>query len=140
MRQMIYFHYLCAQFNITFIMPNSRAGDTLDMRPLVTVVLSSCLWLSISHGASLDTEKDHDRVIHGKALSDKEHDDYDHEYDHDAFLGDEASEFDDLTPEESQRRLGLIVDKIDTDNDGQVSMDELQKWIKFTQTRLEHRS
>jgi len=107
----------------------------LDMRPLVSVVLLSCWWATLSQAASLDNEKDHDRVIHGKPLSDKEHDDYDHEYDHDAFLGDEASEFDDLTPEESQRRLGLIVDKIDTDNDGQVSMDELQKWIKFTQTR-----
>eukprot|EP00092_Neocalanus_flemingeri_P017512 GFUD01018945.1.p1 GENE.GFUD01018945.1~~GFUD01018945.1.p1 ORF type:complete len:323 (+),score=114.28 GFUD01018945.1:52-1020(+) len=101
----------------------------------LTPLLLSCLWMIIIQGASLDHEKDHDRVIQGKPLSDKEHDDYDHEYDHDAFLGDEASEFDDLTPEESQRRLGMIVDKIDTDNDGQVSIDELQKWIKFTQTR-----
>ena len=31
---------------------------------------------------------------------------------HDAFLGEEqAHEFDDLTPEESQRRLGVIVDR-----------------------------
>jgi len=28
------------------------------------------------------------------------------EYDHEAFLGDEATQFDDLTPEESKRRLG----------------------------------
>ena len=40
------------------------------------------------------------------------HDDLDHDYDHEAFLGEEqAHEFDDLTPEESQRRLGVIVDR-----------------------------
>lgn len=63
------------------------------------------------------------------------HDDYDHDYDHDAFLGDEAGEFDDLTPEESQRRLAVIVDRIDTDGDGSVTVEELQQWIKYTQTR-----
>jgi len=86
----------------------------------------------------LDHEKDHDRVIHGRPLSDKEHvlgDVDDHDYDHEAFLGDEADEFDDLSPEESQRRLGIIVDKIDKDQDGQVSIEELAAWIKFTQTR-----
>ena len=43
-------------------------------------------------------------------LSDKEHDlhgEHNNDYDHDAFLGeDEAKEFDDLSPEESKRRLG----------------------------------
>jgi len=104
------------------------------MKPHLTLLIG-CLWLTFIQGASLDHEVDHDRVIHGKPLSDKDHDDYDHEYDHEAFLGDEASEFDDLTPEESQRRLGVIVDKIDSDGDGQVSIEELQKWIKFSQHR-----
>jgi len=105
------------------------------MKPHLNLVLVSCMWVALITAASLDHEKDHDRVLHGKPLSDKEHDDYDHEYDHDAFLGDEAEEFDDLAPEESQRRLGLIVDKIDKNNDGKVSVEELQKWIKFTQDR-----
>ena len=97
---------------------------------LLTVLISSCL------AASLDSEKDHDRVLHGKPLSDKEHhDDLDHDYDHEAFLGDEAHEFDDLSPEESQRRLAMIVDKIDTNSDGYVSVEELRNWIKFTQNR-----
>jgi len=100
-----------------------------------TRLLLICGIASFIQAASLDTEKEHDRVLHGKPLSDKDHNDYDHDYDHEAFLGDEADEFDDLSPEESQRRLGLIVDKIDTDGDGFVSMEELQKWIKFTQTR-----
>ena len=38
---------------------------------------------------------------------------HDYDYDHEAFLGDEAEEFDHLTPEESQHRLAAIVDKID---------------------------
>ena len=97
---------------------------------LSTVLIFHCL------AASLDSEKEHDRVLHGKSLSDKEHhDDLDHDYDHEAFLGDEAHEFDDLSPEESQRRLALIVDKIDADGDGYVSVDELRNWIKFTQSR-----
>jgi len=96
---------------------------------LICALLGSC------RGASLD-QADHDRVMHGMPLSDKEHhDDYDHDYDHEAFLGDEAGEFDDLTPEESQRRLAVIVDRIDTDGDGRVTVEELQQWIKFTQTR-----
>lgn len=38
---------------------------------------------------------------------------HDTDYDHDAFLGEEASDFENLSPEESMERLGAIVDKID---------------------------
>ena len=42
-------------------------------------------------------------------LSDQDHYDGAHEhnveYDHEAFLGDEANEFDDLSPEESKEKL-----------------------------------
>ena len=45
--------------------------------------------------------------------STQHHDDLDHDYDHEAFLGeDQAAEFDELSPEESQRRLGVIVDRL----------------------------
>ncbi|CAD7089059.1 unnamed protein product [Hermetia illucens] len=58
------------------------------------------------------------------------------QYDHEAFLGeDESKTFDQLPPEESRRRLGVIVDKIDTDKDGFVDMSELKAWIQFTQRR-----
>lgn len=58
------------------------------------------------------------------------------QYDHEQFLGeDEAKVFDQLPPEESKRRLGLIVDKIDEDNDGFVTISELKKWIEYTQRR-----
>jgi len=72
-------------------------------------------------------------------LSDEKHFDEAHEhnadYDHEAFLGEEAKTFDDLTPEESKSRLAIIVDKIDKDKNGAVTAEELQKWIKFTQKR-----
>ena len=94
-----------------------------------------CEWI---HTASVD-QAHKDRVIHGEKLSDKEHyagQDHDYDYDHEAFLGtDEAREFDQLPPEESRRRLGLIVDRIDSNEDGYVSLDEMRDWIRFTQQR-----
>lgn len=71
-------------------------------------------------------------------LSDQEHYVNSHhnpEYDHEAFLGEDAKTFDQLSPEESTRRLGLIVDKIDKDKDGFVNQEELKDWIKYTQQR-----
>lgn len=56
-------------------------------------------------------------------------------YDHEAFLGEEAKTFDQLSPEESTRRLGIIVDKIDKDKDGYVTQEELKDWIMYTQQR-----
>ncbi|KAJ8272317.1 hypothetical protein COCON_G00111760 [Conger conger] len=59
-----------------------------------------------------------------------------HKYDHEAFLGKEdATTFDQLTPDESKERLGKIVDRIDGDMDGQVSLNELKSWIKRVQKR-----
>lgn len=58
------------------------------------------------------------------------------QYDHEAFLGEaEAKTFDQLPPEESKRRLGIIVDRIDEDKDGFVTQSELKKWIQYTQRR-----
>lgn len=58
------------------------------------------------------------------------------QYDHEAFLGkNEAKEYDKYSPEESQRRLGIIVDKIDEDKDGFVTISELKRWIQYTQRR-----
>ncbi|KAM9301581.1 reticulocalbin-1 [Gastrophryne carolinensis] len=59
-----------------------------------------------------------------------------YQMDHEAFLGkDEAKTFDQLTPEESKDRLGKIVDRIDGDKDGLISMEELTAWIKRVQKR-----
>ena len=38
-------------------------------------------------------------------------------------------EFDDLEPEESKRRLGMLVKKMDKDGDSNVSREELVDWI-----------
>lgn len=62
-------------------------------------------------------------------------------YDHEAFLGKEqAGAFDRLSPEESQRRLGLIYDKIDEDGDGKLSHRELEDWIEYIQLRYIRRN
>lgn len=69
-------------------------------------------------------------------MSEKKHGDgseHDSDYDHEAFLGKSATEFDDLTPEQSKEKLGVIVDKIDTDKDGFVSEKEMIAWIKYIQ-------
>ncbi|KAJ8727216.1 hypothetical protein PYW08_015613 [Mythimna loreyi] len=72
-------------------------------------------------------------------LSESEHFKNEHhnkQFDHDAFLGeDQAKSFDQLPPEESKRRLGIIVDKIDGDKDGFVTLVELKDWIRYTQKR-----
>ncbi|KFM74065.1 Calumenin-A, partial [Stegodyphus mimosarum] len=78
--------------------------------------------------------------VHENLLSDEDHYNseelHNPEYDHEAFLGEnEAKKFDDLSPEESKHRLGKIVDKIDADKDGFVSMQELKDWIQHTQRR-----
>lgn len=59
--------------------------------------------------SALPKEEVHkDRVI-DRELSDKEHfenEQHNLQYDHEAFLGEEAKTFDQLPPEESKRRLG----------------------------------
>lgn len=57
------------------------------------------------------------------------------DYDHEAFLGEEAKTFDQLSPEESKKRLAIIVDKIDRDFDSKISREELKAWIQYTQRR-----
>ncbi|GFY57945.1 calumenin-B [Trichonephila inaurata madagascariensis] len=58
------------------------------------------------------------------------------QYDHEAFLGEEeARKFDELSPEESKERLGIIVDKIDKNKDGFVTQEELKDWITYTQAK-----
>jgi len=97
------------------------------------------LYIFTVDSASVDSKHGHDRVVSDRKLSHKEHfhgEDHDFDYDHEAFLGaDEAREFDQLPPEESRARLGKIVDKIDSNEDGMVSLDEMRDWIRFTQQR-----
>lgn len=102
-------------------------------RPIYRLFL---LLLFVCPSLLFSVEKEHERPLQGKALSDKDHHDEDnHDYDHEAFLGDEAEQFEELDPEESQRRLGVIADKIDLDHDGYITIPELADWIKATHSR-----
>ncbi|XP_069057085.1 reticulocalbin-3 isoform X2 [Pleurodeles waltl] len=95
------------------------------------------LALATSPVVSKPTQEKKGRVHQGKDLSDHQHDDSkDFQYDHEAFLGkEEAKTFDQLTPEESKERLGKIVIKIDKNQDGVVTHEELKDWIQHTQNR-----
>ena len=64
-----------------------------------------------------------------------DHGEHNAEFDHQAFLGDEAKEFRNLTPEESKEKLGKIAVKIDTNKDSLIDVEELTNWIKETQNR-----
>ncbi|XP_035534999.1 calumenin-A-like [Morone saxatilis] len=101
------------------------------IRPLLM-----CFVLCVVFGSSKPTERK-SRVHDEEPLSHLEHDDgKNYDYDHEAFLGqEEAKTFDNLPPQESKRRLGIIVDKIDSDKDGLITEDELKVWIKNAQKR-----
>ncbi|KAL1124715.1 hypothetical protein AAG570_001338 [Ranatra chinensis] len=53
------------------------------------------------------------------------------EFDHEAILGSvkDAEEFDHLSPEESKRRLRILLGKMDLNKDQQIDRNELKAWI-----------
>lgn len=53
------------------------------------------------------------------------------EFDHEAIIGSvkEAEEFHDLSPEESKKRLAILVSKMDLNNDKFIDRHELKAWI-----------
>ncbi|XP_008399936.2 calumenin-A isoform X1 [Poecilia reticulata] len=95
-----------------------------------------CWLLLVARGDGKPTER-RTRVHQEEPLSALRHDDKQNfDYDHDAFLGqDEAKAFDRLSPDESKRRLSIIVDRIDSNKDDFVSEDELRLWIEAIQSR-----
>jgi Ca2+-binding EF-hand superfamily protein len=77
-----------------------------------------------------------DKPLSNEVHYDKDTQEHNSDYDHEAFLGkDDTREFDQLTPDESKSKLGIIYDKIDKNGDGVVSEGELTEWIKYVQTR-----
>lgn len=64
---------------------------------------------------------------HGHMDGDEHHSEFDHE----AILGSvkEAEEFDNLSPEESKKRLAVLVTKMDLNHDEFVDRHELKAWI-----------
>lgn len=105
--------------------------------PRILLPLASTFLLVVVVRAIPKPDEIQDRVLN-KDLSEQEHfinSQHNPTYDHEAFLGEEAKTFDQLSPEESRRRLGIIVNKIDKDQDGFVTQEELKDWIKYTQRR-----
>ncbi|XP_071809047.1 calumenin-like isoform X2 [Asterias amurensis] len=107
----------------------------------IVAFLTALLVVTFAKPAEKQDEHQSDRVKDTK-LSDEAHfegKEHNVDYDHEAFLGeDEAKTFKDLSPEESRKRLGVIVDKIDTDNDGFVTEEELKTWIEHQQNKYAH--
>ena len=96
----------------------------MTLRCFLLLLISSAVFAAVAHESR----------VHDQKLSDKEPGSP--EYDHEAFLGkDEADEFDQLSPEESRRRLKIIVDKMDKNGDKKITEEELKNWITFTQNR-----
>ncbi|XP_076472167.1 calumenin-like isoform X2 [Babylonia areolata] len=102
----------------------------LQYLSLVLAVLAACT-------IAVPTDKKQRSL--DKSLSDIDHEEngeHNADYDHDAFLGHEDKKtFDQLSPEESKERLAIIIRKIDKNNDGYVTEDELQEWIQYVQKR-----
>ncbi|XP_043577801.1 calumenin-like [Bombus pyrosoma] len=102
------------------------------------MLLQILIGFSVLATAIPKPEDEHKSRVINKEPSNEEHyvnSQHNPAYDHEAFLGEEAKTFDQLTPEESTRRLGIIVDKIDKDKDGYVTGEELKDWILYTQQR-----
>lgn len=96
--------------------------------------------LLMCDGLAIPKPEGSSKRIHENILSDEMHyienEFHNADYDHEAFLGEtEAKRFADLSSEESKSRLGKIVDKIDSDKNGFVSLQELKDWILLTQKR-----
>ncbi|CAG7721114.1 unnamed protein product [Allacma fusca] len=101
-------------------------------------LLTLCIFITLCTAFALPKHASDTKRLVEKPLSEQEHfleGNHNTAYDHEAFLGEEAKQFDDLSPEESRRRLGLIFDKIDANKDGLIQSYELKKWIEWTQRR-----
>ncbi|XP_059170664.1 calumenin-like isoform X1 [Physella acuta] len=111
-----------------------KSGQAMKLYTFILVLFI----ITTVYCSAIPTNEKKQRV-QDKPLSDEEHEvhgEHNNDYDHDAFLGhEEAETFDQLSPEESKRRLAIIVDKIDKDKDGEVTEPELKEWIQYVQRR-----
>jgi len=91
------------------------------------VLISSLFVCGMCHQESTDHAAPHK---HGDSHYDS-HGDHNSHFDHVAVLGSRKldSKFEEMTVEESKRQLGMLVDKMDVDQDGIVSLSELRIWI-----------
>ena len=111
--------------NIDFILSPSETDTPSDGNCFIHAILDQLKYDTIwkkrkSHRLSFKqhVHKDHQEVSN-------------HSNDAKLFLGDEAENFEKLYPEETKKRLGIIVERIDTNEDGLVTVEELTTWIDF---------
>lgn len=114
---------------------------TLTIYLLLIIILLNIIHLISSatthkHVISSPTDDNKERLIDGVYKSrDSHHYDKDGEhnieFDHEAIIGSvkEAEEYDQLTPEESKKRLKLLVEKMDLNFDKYIDRHELKAWI-----------
>lgn len=87
---------------------------------------------AVMHSSNINRERESDGAYSPR---DKQHrsdsGEHHNEFDHEAIIGSykEAEEFDHLSPEESKKRLGLLVMKMDLDGDKHIDRQELKAWI-----------
>lgn len=82
------------------------------------------------HHAQKNKERMQDGMTHAHLDKHSSHE-HDTEFDHEAILGSvkEAEEFHDLSPEESKKRLAILVTKMDGNKDKFIDRHELKAWI-----------
>ncbi|XP_047042026.1 reticulocalbin-2 [Helicoverpa zea] len=94
-------------------------------------MLLSCASAAV-HGHGVDNlERETDGSFRARDYEHYGDSGHNSEFDHEAILGSvrEAEEFDKLSPEESKRRLALLLPKMDLNGDQQVDRKELKNWI-----------
>ena len=79
--------------------------------------------------------KTHEALHRGKEVHFGDEGEHNDAFDHELFLGDEAEQFKHLTPEEAGVKLGIVVEKIDKNNDTLITEQELTEWIASTAQR-----
>ncbi|XP_028156604.1 reticulocalbin-2 isoform X1 [Ostrinia furnacalis] len=95
-------------------------------------VLLHCASAAVhSHSLDNNIERESDGSYRSRDFDHYNDAGHNSEFDHEAILGSvkEAEEYDKLTPEESRRRLALLLPKMDLNGDQNIDRLELKKWI-----------
>ncbi|XP_035734514.1 reticulocalbin-2-like isoform X2 [Vespa mandarinia] len=83
------------------------------------------------HNRGEGNERTQDGAFSPRGMDHYVGDEHHQEFDHEAILGSvkDAEEFDKLPVEESRRRLGILLTKMDLNNDNFIERNELKAWI-----------
>ncbi|KAK0425019.1 hypothetical protein QR680_008986 [Steinernema hermaphroditum] len=98
----------------------------------IRVISCFCvLLILVASSSSADKEEERHGAVSSKFQRLHQESGHDQHMDHQAVLGSRklAEKFDELSPEESKRRLGVIASKMDADADAFVTVNELTDWI-----------